>query len=595
MFLPLMVSSPASAAARICVNWISDMTTTPEPTKACSEGGEPVAEYATVHIRWEQPAGATACMVRDLHIVERLGHTPDIAGNNVNLPFSAQPSAVCGDPPSNPPGGPNYVYCDFGWPTFTGHNGIYDLSATIQWTEWTYSFPFPMAVTHTEAANATFVEVQNLQVIDIWPNQRGYFQWNPAQTPKGIDFQCQVRNAQKGHSTLRYEIYDCADNTSPIVTHDVPSFPTPGIHTWRWDGRLPLPNNKKKLAPKGIYLFRISAFIPNGALDGDVDRSTSLQISNVRLEVLAGNNYKLYYNLNRPARVAEMWIFDPSTDVSMVQYGCPTAQGENVQNLPYGNPTRRTPGRMVHLVHAQDTGSTDGTDKWHRDRWALPLGRKMPVTGVVLDPGHGWKGTVWDGASGNGVQEDIVALAYSGVLMGILNDTHPWDAPSGTANRVPGWNAFSPSLYIVRRTRSTDAFVSINERVRLIKSYIRQGYTRMVSLHCNSAASATARRVEVYYCSGNVYGNSLAATETSWLRNQLTTAEAPSVLTKECVESLPRHIGVLRQSSRRPQCPSCLVELGFVSNPTDAAQLIDPAYRQKQSYAIHLGLDAFGP
>jgi hypothetical protein len=70
---------------------------------------------------------------------------------------------------------------------------------------------------------------------------------------------------------------------------------------------------------------------------------------------------------------------------------------------------------------------------------------------------------------------------------------------------------------------------------------------------------------------------------------------------KECYEANPWHITVIEQPRVRrdereiSKCPAALVELGFMSNQIDLAQLISPDYQFRQSYAIHLGLDAFGP
>ena len=39
--------------------------------------------------------------------------------------------------------------------------------------------------------------------------------------------------------------------------------------------------------------------------------------------------------------------------------------------------------------------------------------------------------------------------------------------------------------------------------------------------------------------------------------------------------------------------PSCLVELGFISNPSEAEKLADPAYQKKLAAALHNGLIQF--
>ncbi len=225
---------------------------------------------------------------------------------------------------------------------------------------------------------------------------------------------------------------------------------------------------------------------------------------------------------------------------------------------------------------------------WH---WALSPDHPLALgpVAVVIDPGHGGGDS---GAVSQGVVEKDLNL-----------DVGRRIAQSLTARGVK-----------VRLTREDDHFISLEERVRIGNA---QSGTVFVSIHFNDAsgdgrvAMNRASGIETFYSANKA----MSASAGGWMWASLfgAGAKADPVAARDVElwsaregESLAQSIqgalvattaatdrGIKERSlyvTRRVRGPSVLVEGGFVSHPTEAKRLGDPAYRQKLADAIADGI-----
>ena len=173
-------------------------------------------------------------------------------------------------------------------------------------------------------------------------------------------------------------------------------------------------------------------------------------------------------------------------------------------------------------------------------------------TVVVIDAGHG--GHDRGGIPGQRVAEKTVALDVAQRLRTLLQ----------------------ASGYRVIMTRDSDVFVPLGTRVAIANSYRNAIF---VCVHFNSARRSGANGIETYFFS----------------RESLTLASAIHYYVSGTAPSANR--GVRRRGYyvlRRTRIPAVLVECGFLTNPTEARNAQNSAYRQKLADAIARGVAARG-
>jgi len=172
---------------------------------------------------------------------------------------------------------------------------------------------------------------------------------------------------------------------------------------------------------------------------------------------------------------------------------------------------------------------------------------------IFIDPGHG--GTD-PGAVGSGLKESDINLDTALRL-----------------ERILVRRGFDTKM-----SRTTDVFVPLAERAEMANNW---GADYFISVHSNASEDPTASGIETLYYKENTPGMYLA----SEIQNQL-------VLQNGLVDRgiIPRpNLAVLRLTSM----PAVLVELGFLSNPTEAKLLGTPEFRQRSAQGIADGLSEY--
>lgn len=223
---------------------------------------------------------------------------------------------------------------------------------------------------------------------------------------------------------------------------------------------------------------------------------------------------------------------------------------------------------------------------------------------IMIDPGHG--GIDGGAVSASNVLEKDVVLAVAKELERQLTATGRYD---------------------VRMTRSSDVFISLDQRVNLS---LKQGVDLFISLHADSLAEERGgrstrgatiytlserasdehaqRMAEKENASDLVAGINVASGEGS---DQVTgilidlmkreTANFSADFSNTLVGKMKSRIGLSRVPQRaaafkvlkQTHAPSVLVELGYLSHPEDEKLLNSPAWHKKVSAAIADAIETY--
>ena len=178
---------------------------------------------------------------------------------------------------------------------------------------------------------------------------------------------------------------------------------------------------------------------------------------------------------------------------------------------------------------------------------------------IFVDPGHGGTNP---GAVANGVTEAEVNLSVATYLANDLRNLG-YDVRMYRTNNDE--NVISPIAADLRKRAQT-----ANE----------WGADYFISIHSNSSVNPAANGFETY-----VY------------RLGSRSAQLAQSIQDTVVAALGMKDGGVRQANfsvlRNTNMPAILVELGYVSNPTEALNLNSPAWQQKVASAIADGINKF--
>lgn len=137
--------------------------------------------------------------------------------------------------------------------------------------------------------------------------------------------------------------------------------------------------------------------------------------------------------------------------------------------------------------------------------------------------------------------------------------------------------------YKVMMTREEDKFVSLDKRAMIANEKMPAVF---VSIHYNSAPSAAAQGIEVFYYQS--------------LENKVRTAKSKKlaqVLLKNALEKTKAKSRGVKQGNyaviRETKMPSVLIEGGFVTNDAEMHKLKDPEYLKSLAWGIAKGIEEY--
>jgi N-acetylmuramoyl-L-alanine amidase len=184
-----------------------------------------------------------------------------------------------------------------------------------------------------------------------------------------------------------------------------------------------------------------------------------------------------------------------------------------------------------------------------------PLANKV----IVLDPGHGG---VYPGAIANNVREaDInLAVALKARERLVMSGAKVIMTRTGDNNLTP-----------VGSTLTSD----LKARVEIAKT---SGADIFISFHADSSPDANIRGVTSYYPTGRPFDLALAL--------QTSSVKKTSAINKGV---RPANFYVLMNNDM----PAVLIEMGFLTNPTEADRLMDNTYQDRLADGICKGIISY--
>lgn len=221
------------------------------------------------------------------------------------------------------------------------------------------------------------------------------------------------------------------------------------------------------------------------------------------------------------------------------------------------------------------------------------------VGAILIDPGHGGKDP---GARGKAVVGGkTIEIREKDIVLKVSQELHE----RLTKN--------FPDKKIIM-TRTDDTYPTLEERVEMANSVKLNEHEAIlyVSIHANAAFNTKSSGFEVWYLSSDYRRtviDSDASAESreilpilnSMMEEEFTTESI--LIAKSIMDGLAEQIGGLSRNRglkeeawfvvRNARMPSVLVELGFVSNPEEAALLADSEYLRKCAVGIYNGLTSF--
>lgn len=226
-------------------------------------------------------------------------------------------------------------------------------------------------------------------------------------------------------------------------------------------------------------------------------------------------------------------------------------------------------------------------------------GNGFKIGAILIDPGHGGKdpgasGTIKVDGKQVKVQEKDVVLNIGNLLCSKLKSNYPDKQ--------------------ILMTRSTDKFLQLNERTEIANN-VKLGPNEAiiyVSIHANASLDKKSSGYEVWYLSpgyrrtvldknSTEEDKSLFSILNSMMEEEYTTESI--LIAKFIMDGLEAQIG--RDSKargikaeewfvvRNSKMPSVLIEVGFVTNEKEAANLNSKAYLQRTAAGIYNGISAF--
>lgn len=181
---------------------------------------------------------------------------------------------------------------------------------------------------------------------------------------------------------------------------------------------------------------------------------------------------------------------------------------------------------------------------------------------VLIDPGHGGK---FPGNTNNGIVEKVVTLDVSNRLYLLLEN--------------------DPDIKVYA-TRTTDEHLSTDQStdLQMRADMANQVSDMFISIHCNSIENANVSGVQVFYRDPN-QTNGIISKQMANIFNK-TVSESLSIPIRPANQELGYSYLILKQS----KVPACLIEMGFLTNKTDAAILASPSGRQSAAEGIYEGI-----
>jgi N-acetylmuramoyl-L-alanine amidase len=307
-------------------------------------------------------------------------------------------------------------------------------------------------------------------------------------------------------------------------------------------------------------------------------------VGRVRVGTLEGNKKRIVFDLQKPVTIKKAFMLSPQSnfnwrlaiDLNVAaerDFLSKVGLGHSI-----GNSAKNNGGSSTPAIKATNNDNAKKT--------------------VVIDAGHGGHDP---GAIGySGVYEKNITLAAAKELKRQLD---------------------KEGKYKVFLTRNTDIFIPLRDRVKIARKYNADLF---ISLHADSASNRSAKGLSVYTLSEtasdkeaealaerenkvdiiagvNMFEQSKEVNDVLISLAQRETRNRSSEFAR-CIELEMRKSVQLISNTHRfagfavlkaPDVPAVLLEMGYLSNRTEEANLRTPAYRKKLGEAAARAIDRY--
>jgi N-acetylmuramoyl-L-alanine amidase len=224
---------------------------------------------------------------------------------------------------------------------------------------------------------------------------------------------------------------------------------------------------------------------------------------------------------------------------------------------------------------------------------------RFHISTIIIDPGHGGKdpGAIArqtiNGKTEQITEKDIV-LKSGLILRDLLNQTYPDKR--------------------IIMTRDTDIYLTLDQRAETANAVPVKDNEAVIfiSIHANSSVNSNARGYEVWHITSNYrrslldsskhnYSPDISVILNAMMEEEFTTESI--ILANSILSGLGKELGSSAPSRgrkaenwfvvRNSRMPAVLVELGFVSNKTDAVLMTSDEGLQKLTSALYNGIKNF--
>ncbi|MBO8165304.1 MAG: N-acetylmuramoyl-L-alanine amidase CwlD [Brevibacillus sp.] len=194
--------------------------------------------------------------------------------------------------------------------------------------------------------------------------------------------------------------------------------------------------------------------------------------------------------------------------------------------------------------------------------WTLPLAGTV----IAIDPGHG-------GADGGAVSKDgkVVEKEVTLPISLYLRDFLQQSGALVIMTREEDKDLATPQAEREGKRKSVD----IRNRVKFVNEHSPDF---LISIHLNSFPSSRWKGAQTFYYPGFKESADMAYLIQDEIRRVLDNTDRFPQKTDD--------IFLIREV----QCPSVLVEVGFLSNPDEARRLDSPEYQKAMANAIYQGI-----
>jgi len=210
---------------------------------------------------------------------------------------------------------------------------------------------------------------------------------------------------------------------------------------------------------------------------------------------------------------------------------------------------------MLFTFQYQKTNSNtkSSSDGNQNEDDTSPKGNSKGI--IVLDPGHGGKAS--PGCTHGDIMERDITLALAFQLKDVL--TH--------------------NGYTVLMTREENKTVELEERARIANE---SGADLFISLHINSHDDTSVSGIETWFNPNTNERSSVLAEAVQKSITNITNAKDRGTYSNSTLIVI-----------RDTLIPSCLVEVGYLSNDKDRENMTNAAYRDQLSQGILDGVDQY--